>query len=33
MNDPRIKNKCGENSMPLDVKQMAYRGFKIVIEA
>ncbi len=31
--DPRIKGMCDENSMPFDVKRMAYAEFKVVVDA
>jgi uncharacterized protein YbaA (DUF1428 family) len=32
MADPRIKGMCGGDSMPFDVKRMAYGGFKVMVE-
>lgn len=33
MEDPRIKNMCGNSEMPFDCKRMAYGGFKAIVEA
>jgi uncharacterized protein YbaA (DUF1428 family) len=33
MKDPRIKGMCDEESMPFDVKRMAYGGFKVLVDA
>ena len=33
MKDPRITAMCDPNSMPFEVKRMAYGGFKILVEA
>ncbi len=32
MKDPRIKGMCDEESMPFDVKRMAYGGFKVLVD-
>lgn len=33
MQDPRLKDICHEDSMPFDVKRMAYGGFKVAVDA
>jgi uncharacterized protein YbaA (DUF1428 family) len=33
MKDLRINGMCDENSMPFDVKRMAYGGFEVMVEA
>jgi uncharacterized protein YbaA (DUF1428 family) len=33
MKDPRISNMCHADSMPFDVKRMAYGGFKTFVKA
>ncbi len=33
MKDPRINGMCEEESMPFDVKRMAYGGFKMLVDA
>lgn len=33
MKDPRITGMCDGQSMPFDVKRMAYGGFKVVVDA
>jgi uncharacterized protein YbaA (DUF1428 family) len=33
MKDTRINDMCNGNSMPFDVKRMAYGGFKVVVDA
>lgn len=32
MKDPRIAGMCNGQSMPFDVKRMAYGGFKVMVE-
>jgi len=32
MKDPRIASMCDPESMPFDVKRMAYGGFKTIVE-
>ena len=33
MKDPRISNMCNPDTMPFDVKRMAYGGFKTFVKA
>jgi len=33
MKDPRIAKMMGPDSMPFDVKRMAYGGFKVLVDA
>ena len=33
MKDPRISNMCHSDTMPFDVKRMAYGGFKTFVKA
>ena len=33
MKDPRITNMCHSNTMPFDVKRMAYGGFETLVKA
>lgn len=32
MNDPRIKEVCGQDSMPFDCKRMTYGGFRTIVD-
>ena len=33
MEDPRMKNMCGQDGMPFDCARMAYGGFKTIVES